>query len=96
MTAHTCTTLTKGCYRCDLNRDEMPPLRHIAQDTLECTEHEIPALQADEVFDVVKAGILEEFRWQMSGAEMIDPKGQRRVFANPVELGNFISWLEAL
>lgn len=23
MTAHTCTTLTEGCYRCDLNRDEI-------------------------------------------------------------------------
>ena len=23
MTAHTCTTLTRGCYRCDLNIDEM-------------------------------------------------------------------------
>ena len=23
MSAHTCKTLTPGCYRCDLNRDEM-------------------------------------------------------------------------
>ena len=23
MTAHTCKTLTDGCYRCDLNRDEI-------------------------------------------------------------------------
>lgn len=23
MSAHTCTELTDGCYRCDLNRDEM-------------------------------------------------------------------------
>lgn len=23
MSAHTCTTLTDGCYRCDLNRDEI-------------------------------------------------------------------------
>lgn len=23
MSAHTCTTLTEGCYRCDLGRDEM-------------------------------------------------------------------------
>lgn len=22
MTAHTCTTLTDGCYRCELNKDE--------------------------------------------------------------------------
>lgn len=23
MNAHTCTTPTEGCYRCDLNRDEL-------------------------------------------------------------------------
>lgn len=23
MTAHTCAVLTPGCYRCDLNRDEV-------------------------------------------------------------------------
>lgn len=23
MTAHTCTTLTDGCYRCELNKDEI-------------------------------------------------------------------------
>ena len=29
MSAHTCTELTEGCYRCDLNRDE---LRAIVQE----------------------------------------------------------------
>lgn len=96
MTAHTCTTLTKGCYRCELNRDEMPSLREQAQDALEYTEHETPILQADEVFDVVKAGILEEFRWRISGADMVDPKGNRSTFAKPADLGGFVSWLEAL
>lgn len=27
MTAHTCKTLTDGCYRCDLNRDEIEAIR---------------------------------------------------------------------
>ena len=32
MSAHTCTELTEGCYRCDLNRDE---LRAIVQEIRE-------------------------------------------------------------
>lgn len=27
MSAHTCTTLTRGCYRCDLNIDEMRTIK---------------------------------------------------------------------
>jgi hypothetical protein len=27
MSAHTCKTLTPGCYRCDLNRDEIASIR---------------------------------------------------------------------
>ena len=32
MSAHTCTELTEGCYRCDLNRDE---LRAVVQEIRE-------------------------------------------------------------
>lgn len=36
MTAHACKTLTDGCYRCDLNRDEMRAIEEeIRQDAQE-------------------------------------------------------------
>lgn len=31
MTAHTCKELTPGCYRCDLNRDEIEAAREDAE-----------------------------------------------------------------
>jgi hypothetical protein len=36
MSAHTCSTLTDGCYRCDLHRDEIEAVR--AEVTAEAQE----------------------------------------------------------
>ena len=39
MTAHDCTTLTYGCYRCDLNIDEL----RSAADDMKIEEHSLRA-----------------------------------------------------
>lgn len=35
MTAHTCTTLTPGCYRCEINRDEIEAAQQEIRDEAE-------------------------------------------------------------